>query len=148
MESNFIATLVGESNPYGSSPEFALYPAPQGCSGQRLCDLVMSVDRDLYVERYERVNLCDGPWRIGDARRRAADLLSRSKLVLLGAKICSAFGYRFNPFTAFASLESKQNLILILPHPSGLSRAWMEPGAFGRARSLLAQYGYLPPVSG
>ena len=29
--------LVGEQNPYGPDPEFALYPAPEGSSGHRLC---------------------------------------------------------------------------------------------------------------
>jgi hypothetical protein len=27
--------LVGESNPYGGDPAFALYPSPPGCAGLR-----------------------------------------------------------------------------------------------------------------
>lgn len=67
--------LVGEANPYGSDPAFALYPSPPGCSGDRLCRLVMGLDPDDYLERFERANLCPRRWSLAEARTRAADLL-------------------------------------------------------------------------
>lgn len=42
--------LVGESNPYRSDPHFALYPAPDGCSGHRLCRLILKMGRRDYLE--------------------------------------------------------------------------------------------------
>jgi hypothetical protein len=37
--------LVGESNPYGADPYYALYPAPDGSAGHRLCCLVLGMTR-------------------------------------------------------------------------------------------------------
>ena len=63
--------LVGETNPYGGADEFALYPSPPGCTGHRLCHLILQLDADEYLERYDRANLCVGKWRIADAREAA-----------------------------------------------------------------------------
>lgn len=146
--------FVGESNPYGSFPEFALYPEPQHSAGGRLCRLVLRLDPDDYLERFDRVNLCVGAWDLRAAAKEADRLRSEAAengsrtIVLLGAKVCSAFGLAFMPFTVIDGFSLRHPFadsgnVVRLPHPSGLSRAWGEPGAFERARATLRQAGVL-----
>lgn len=146
--------LVGEANPYGSDPSFALYPSPPGCAGDRLCRLVLQLDPDDYLSKFDRVNLCPRERSTAEARVRAADLLARARaggsaVVLLGAKVARACGSAFDPFTVLERTPLHP-LRVVLPHPSGLSRAWNEPGAYERARSVLRGVGVLPgaPTSG
>ena len=136
--------LVGEANPYGSDPYYALYPDPQGCAGWNLCHRVMQLDPDEYLERFERVNLCPRKWSMKEARERASAYrvaTNTERIVLLGAKVTKAFlDQKFNPFT----IQRTVTLTYVqLPHPSGLSRAWHEPGAFERARKVLREAGVL-----
>lgn len=128
--------LVGESNPYGRDPYFALYPAPDGCSGHRLCCLILGMRRTEYLRVFERKNLCDGKWTMREARVAAAELRTwKAPLILLGAKVARAFEFdSFEPFTVADGGKT-----LVLPHPSGLCRMWNEPGAFQRARLLVAE---------
>lgn len=151
--------LVGEANPYDGDPYFALYPEPNGCAGQRLCKLIMQLDCAEYLRRFDRVNLCDGKWRVREARRHADDQMTNKRtFVLFGAKVASVFAWvlsrnDFKPFTYH--VEHKRHPVcntcmgevlrtyVILPHPSGLSRAWNEPGAFERARAVLREAGVL-----
>lgn len=141
--------LIGEANPYGSRPEYALYPEPEGASGDRLCRLVMGLDHDTYLDHYDRVNLCPRDWSTPVAKQRAADLLRLypgAVFVLLGAKVTRAFGLEFQPFTgvllALEGVYSHQ--ALVLPHPSGRNLIWNETGSTKRARDLLRQHGALP----
>jgi len=66
-----------------------------------------------------------------------------------GAKVASAFDVanRFTPFAPFTTRRRKtprgELLLVVLPHPSGLSRTWHEPGAFERARATLREAGVL-----
>jgi len=138
-------TLVGESNPYGADPFFALYPSPDGSSGHRLATKILGLSRQRYVEAFQRVNLCAGPWRIAEAREAAERLAIASDLrgmalVLLGAKVCSAFGVEFKPFSksvgGHATLGGRSTHV-VLPHPSGRCRLWLEPGSYERARELV-----------
>lgn len=132
--------LVGECNPYGGDPYYALYPAPDGCSGHRLCRLVFGMDPDDYLEAFDRINLCAGKWSVREARESAVRLLTAGgRFVLLGAKVCDGFGVPFVPFTV------QDKVLLRLPHPSGLNRRWAEPGAFDRARAAVAAF--LPEVA-
>ena len=133
--------LIGESNPYGADPRFALYPEPRGCAGWRLCHLVLHVQPHRYRHDFERRNVLVGKWsapRARDAAARLAAEIGDAKVVLLGAKVCAAFSLAFEPFTVVLGR------VAILPHPSGLSRAWNEPGAFERARQVLRDAGVLP----
>jgi hypothetical protein len=128
--------LVGESNPYGSDPRFALYPAPDGCSGHRLCCLVLGMRRADYLREFERKNLCDGPWDMLAARRRAQELRTwKAPIILLGAKVARAF--EFDPFEPFVVTDGGRTLVL--PHPSGRCRVWNDPLAVGRTRALVAE---------
>lgn len=134
--------LVGEANPYGSDPRYALYPEPRGASGDRLCRLVMGLEAKEYIGRFDRVNLCPSAWSVKVARVRARKLIaeradSRSPVVLLGSRVTEAFGFAYEPYTVIA------DKYLVLPHPSGLSRAWNEANAFHKARAALKLVGAL-----
>jgi hypothetical protein len=124
---------VGEANPYGDDPYFALYPAPDGCSGYRLCCLILRMRISDYLREFERVNLCWRDWDAKEARQRALELsiIPRPK-ILLGAKVAKSFG--FTPFRPFELVDDK---VVVLPHPSGLSRSWNDPGAYQRARGFV-----------
>lgn len=133
--------LVGEMNPYGAEPDFALYPSPPGCSGYRLCRLVLRMDPDAYLEAFDRANLCAGKWSTPKAAARAREIFEarnssseEGAVVMLGAKVAAAFLFQFRPFTVVGRY-------VCLPHPSGLSRAWNAPGAFDLARATLERAG-------
>lgn len=115
--------LVGESNPYGANPRFALYPMPERSAGGRLCRLVLGMRMAEYLRSYDRANLCAGKWAAAASRAEAARLATSrtAPIVLLGA----------NPSANAA----------VLPHPSGLCRLWSEQGAFERARAALRAAG-------
>lgn len=130
--------LVGESNPYGADPYYALYPSPDGSAGWRLCCLIFRMHRKDYLESFERVNLCAGPWRVREAREKASELAVRegARLVLCGSKVCSAFGLPFQPFHEVE--QQGGGRMLILPHPSGLCRLWTHE-AFKTARRVVVE---------
>jgi hypothetical protein len=135
--------LVGESNPYGADPSYALYPYPERSAGGRLCRLVMRLEPRQYLRAYERVNLCAGRWSLRAARLAGGALVSPdpppSVIVLLGARVCAAFAAPFEPFTRYST--ARLPCVLILPHPSGLSRSWNDPGTYRRAREALRAAG-------
>lgn len=133
--------LVGETNPLSSSLEFALWPAPPNCSGWRLCYRVLNMSSEEYLDTFDRVNLCVGPWSIRTAREAARGLAAHRSgpIVLLGSKVCEAFGVAFQPLTVQMSLLGPDREVCILPHPSGRSRAWNDPSAADRARQLVTQ---------
>ncbi len=141
--------LVGEANPYGADPEFALYPAPDGSAGHRLCTKILGLHRKDYLERYDRVNLCATKWSVKEARARAQALSAANEhdvFVLFGAKVTSAFlSGKWAPFrtVSYGWPPGSKGTFVVLPHPSGLSRGWDAPGSFERARELLRQAGAL-----
>ncbi len=125
--------LIGESNPYGGDPEFALYPSPIGCAGHRLCCLILGMDHDDYLDAFERRNLCPGHWSIKHARQVAQSIWENDgRFILLGAKVCSAWQTPFEPFKVFDG-----GTCVVLPHPSGLCRLWSEPRAVAKARTAV-----------
>ena len=129
-------TLVGETNPYGGTDQFALYPAPDGCSGHRLCCLIFGMKRKDYLETFKRANLVQGVWSIPPARQRANELMQQGgKFVLCGSKVAAAFGLKFKPFDTY-----NRGVILMLPHPSGLSRAWNQPDSITKARDAMIAF--------
>jgi hypothetical protein len=126
--------IVGESNPYGSDPYYALYPDPDGCAGHRLCCKILGISKPAYLNTFDRVNLCDGPWRIREARTKASTLRGR-QLILLGSKVCSAFGLPFEPWTLVGDVAPW----VILPHPSGLCRMWSMKNSISMARQCVRE---------
>jgi hypothetical protein len=155
--------IVGESNPYGASPEFALHCWPTSCAGHRL-RRILGVAEERYLA-FRRLNLCEGPWRRRDATRSASRLYDelplytgspRVLVLLLGVQVSAAF----SAFTvasragiarprALDRWEVGSDALdrarwLSIPHPSGLCRVWgagmwSAGGAVQRTRDLLRQ---------
>ena len=124
--------LVGESNPYGADPRFALYPEPPGCAGARLCAILGMTDRE-YLTTFDRHNLCTLVWSMPSARRAAGRLTAEYR-VLLGSRVTAAHGLTFEPF---CNAQDNGWRGVILPHPSGRSRLWNEASSTERARRLV-----------
>jgi hypothetical protein len=132
--------IVGEWNPYPDKDDaFALYPSPEGCSGHRLCCLILGMRRATYLESFDRCNLVNGEkWTMKAARAKATELAEkRPRVILLGSKVCSAFGVPFKPFEV---AESPLKFAIVLPHPSGLCRLWNLDNAFAKARDAVAAF--------
>jgi len=130
--------LVGEANLYGSDPHFALYPSPEGSSGHRLCVAILGMRRKDYLEAFDRCNLL-GQVRSWDAFMAmfAACRVTGDRLVLLGSKVTKAFGLLYDPFRTHCFGDGRR--ALVLPHPSGLCRAWNSPDSVLRAREKVAE---------
>ncbi len=136
--------LVGEYNPYGSDPYYALYPMPQGCAGERLCCDILGMYKKDYLEVFDRTNLCAGSWSITKAREKAESLRGRYA-VLLGSKVCAAYDVPFEPFASqYPGTPEGGGGILVLPHPSGRNRMWSDPDNLKRARD--AMVAFLPQI--
>lgn len=153
--------IVGESNPYGSSPEFALYCWPESSSRHRL-RRILSVPEERYLA-FRRVNLCSGPWHRATATQDAARLYDgliawtdppEAIVLLLGVRVSAAFGAvtvasragiaRPRPLDRWeAGTDATGRACWVsLPHPSGLCRAWgagmwRTGGTVQRTRDLL-----------
>lgn len=132
--------LVGEDNPYGADPRFALYHKPRHASGNRLRQHLGL--RDSTYEKLAKINLCTKAWTIVEARVRALSVkyqVSRDLdvIVLLGAKVRGAFGFAETEFFGVVSEPGVIPVFVVLPHPSGLSRPWNQPGAREEARKIL-----------
>jgi hypothetical protein len=134
--------LVGEQNPYGPDPEFALYPQPRGCAGWRLCHTILGMTAAEYLRIFDRMNLCNDPWRAWDAEAKVGELLlTPAPKILLGAKVSWAFDVPFSPFeqTWFPS-KGGRGPLLVLPHPSGRCRIWNERGSVAKARKAVLEF--------
>lgn len=141
--------LIGELNPYGADPRFALYPLPEHSAGGRLCSLILGMDRGAYVRSFDRRNLCTGKWSMKAARAAADEIITRiaqgAPLILCGTKVTQAFGFEFKPWFSFEMKRRSLFMlnaeawsrVVILPHPSGLCRLWNEPRAVERTRELV-----------
>jgi hypothetical protein len=139
-----IPLLVGEANPYGGDPRFALYPAPDGCSGHRLATLIFGLHRQTYLDAFERVNLCPCDWSTKEARSRASGIAAArpagSWTILCGAKVARSFGMA--PASAAApalvGVDAASVGWIVIPHPSGLCRIW-NADVIRRVRAALAE---------
>lgn len=131
--------LVGELNPYGSDPYFALYPKPDESAGGRLCHRVLGYPFAYeYLRVWDRANLCSGRWTLEAARLAARAIVEEAgpdarPIVLLGQKVAHAFDVAFLPCMVVSGF-------LVLWHPSGRNRAWNEAGAYLRARDAVVSY--------
>lgn len=132
--------LVGELNPFGGRDYFALFPLPRTSSGGRLAG-ILGLTPERYLETFDRANLCRGAWSARTARETAALLAQQDRpaFVLLGKRVCEAFGEEYQPFTVGDAPGGTR--FGVLPHPSGLNRSWNDPGAIERARRTVEAVG-------
>lgn len=137
--------LCGENNPYGSTPEYALYCYPPGCAGYRLRH-ILGLPEHQYLALH-RKNLCDGDWSKRDAEKRAFELLSPEApwrvIVLLGRKVTETFekvALGGVPMIAFTTRDCCPGMKLVsLPHPSGRNAGAWNPNLHDRARQILRE---------
>lgn len=128
--------IVGEQNPYGADPAFALYPAPEASAGARLCR-ILGLHRRAYLDLFDRVNLLTAAkWSVPAAREAAAKV-THPRRILLGARVSAAFGVDFEPFTV-ARPHGATWTYAVLPHPSGRCRIWNDPRSVARARKTVS----------
>ena len=74
-------------------------------------------------------------------------------VVLLGARVCRAFRFGYEPFVVkerwyghagdAPAAQGKSTMFVLLPHPSGLCRAWNKSDAVSHARAALRYAGVL-----
>jgi hypothetical protein len=137
--------LLGEDNPYGSDPSFALYCYPPGCAGYRL-RRILGLPQHQYLGLH-RANLCDGAWLKPRARERARALLvplsPHPVIVLLGRKVTDAMrgaAMIDEEIAPFSTRTCCPAITLVsLPHPSGRNLVWNQPWARDRARQILRE---------
>lgn len=132
--------LVGEDNPYGQDPRFALYHKPRHASGNRLRQHLGL--RDATYERLAKINLCAEAWKTAEAKACAEVIKHRTcpynrVVVLLGAKVRGAFGFASAEFFSVTVAYGCTPMFVILPHPSGRNLLWNQAGAREEARKLL-----------
>lgn len=122
--------IVGEANPYGQDPEYAMYPFPVNSAGGRLCRNVFGLEPREYLRRFDRANLCPMRWDRICAIEVAKVIRQHSPCgrwhVLCGSKVARAF--EFEPATAedpiVTHYRDPDGLggYLVIPHPSGRCR--------------------------
>lgn len=136
--------IVGEDNPYEEDPKMALFHLPRGASGDRLRVHLGMSDTD--YRGIPKMNLCKRSWDPVEAVATAEEILdSHDVVVCLGAKVRAAFGVkdcwarevRAADVTWVLSDPGHRCTVVTIPHPSGRSMAWNDPGARARARTLL-----------
>lgn len=133
--------FVGEDNPVSADPHYSLWPAPDRCAGERLCNVILRMDEDDYLA-CGRTNLChDGPWDLKKARARAETLL-RSKAwgtyVVLGAKVAKIVGKHVGiELQPFKGYETHAGYVVYLPHPSGRNLVYNQQVFRDKARDLI-----------
>lgn len=135
--------LVGELNPYGSDPDYALSLVPLHASSGRLVR-ILGCSAGTYMRDHDRVNLCTGRWDASTARVEARRLLSSRRagtgVVLLGSKVARAFSaiYLLDYRLQLTTTDEGAVALLSLPHPSGLCRTWNDPAEVLRACAAYA----------
>lgn len=125
--------LIGQNNPLSMRPGFALYPAPNGCTGHRLWTMLHArtgVSRLRYIEAFDRRNLVHGMIYDRATAHAAADAIyqevwgSGRTIVLLGEEVRKAFGHPrllVHP-QVIGGCTWRQ-----IPHPSGRNPFYNEP---------------------
>lgn len=126
--------LVGESNPYGADPRYALYPLPERSAGGRLAKFLgLSARQYLRMFPYRRNLLDGGAWSAPRARAAADEIIKgldkTTGLVLFGSKVAAAFGLEFRGqlFKPPQAVGGPGVLAVVVPHPSGRNPIWNDP---------------------
>lgn len=140
--------VVGELNPYGADPRYALYHEPEGASGDRLRRILgLTVRSYVALSKY---NLCVGKWSAPLARLKALAIWEDHRtIVVLGSKVRSAFDRLVGkpldkpPITRYH--DESGHVLIWLPHPSGLNRMWNDRINVLRSRELVETHAGIPP---
>ena len=156
--------LVGLDNPRSSDPRFALCPAPAGCTGYRIFDMVAdqvpAYRRAQYLKDYSRVNL----YPVGHAKNgkgatemdRAmagwallyADQGEHAAVVLFGERVRLAFNHLVELVPeegediAFGQHQAASGTIIFcsMPHPSGRNHWYNNTEHKQLAGRILAEF--------
>lgn len=126
-----------------TSDRLPMFPWPDGSAGARL--LTMSgMPLEAYLGRLRRANLCEGRWRVAEARETADRLirLYRSpeggpgaRFVLCGRQVARAFELDDAPWFSRALIYGVATVLI--PHPSGRCREYNDPANVARAREAV-----------
>lgn len=133
-----LPVFIGEHNPYGDRPAFALFDEPAHSAGGRLRRKILGVRSHTY-RTCDRFNLCVGTWSRERARVRAAELIHAHPgrvLILLGRKVAEAFGLADVPAFGTRQLIGGPKCV-VLPHPSGRNAAMWSAEGIQRARTAI-----------
>jgi hypothetical protein len=138
--------FVGECNPYGMLPGYALHYLPRTAAGNRLRKILGLRDAT-YVNMLVKTNLCVGRFSVAAAKANAQHLLTDpfpKILVLLGERVKAAFGLHDCPFFTtsqiFPAGHVEGRILIYLPHPSGRCRSWSNENNVALARSMLRKH--------
>lgn len=143
--------IVGEVNPYGQDPSYALYHLPERAAGHRLQSVIMGVEARRWYLPMWRTNLCTTSWEKGDAIERVKVLLGAdapwTTVVMLGVKVAKAFAFHtgqdakaFQDYASFRPPGPSSGpaiRFVALPHPSGRNASSWAGTAVEDARNLL-----------
>lgn len=134
----------------------ALHHRPENSAGDRLMR-ILDVPLDWY-QGVERRNLCACRWDLAEARDEAARLVEERGdrlYVLLGRRVATAFLVRWAPFFSRVHRDRATRYrrrvdpigerLVVLPHPSGLCRAWNDRRSDEAARWALLSSGGARP---
>lgn len=117
--------LIGMNNPLSTRPGYELYPAPEGCTGHRIWQMLTSrtdCTRMDYIQTFERRNLVVGIHYDRAAAKKSAGKIvqelfgTRRTIVVLGEDVRKAFGLEKN---LIHPQEMHGCTWRQLPHPSG-----------------------------
>lgn len=127
--------IIGDTGIKGEQGVCALYPF-KNSDGEYLCRIVLGLRPEEYLKKYGRVNLCNETWSVKEARKRAIEIMfeRRRLLILLGAKVCKAFGIRYEAFSVvyIAGIQ-----VVILPQARVKNPTW-KTGTHSMAQRLIA----------
>lgn len=125
------------NNPISRNPHHALFPRPEGCSGNRLWKMLnetCGARMSDYVEVFDRRNLlATATWDQAQARDAASDFLNKlpdgAQVLVLGEKPREALGLEkllLHPQVVQLGM-ARRVTFRQLPHPSGRSHWYNEP---------------------
>lgn len=136
--------LLGMNNPLRAGPKYALFPAPAGCTGHRIYQLLRSklphLLRQDYLNGFERVNLVDSKlWSRRAAQQAAPGMVQRMAgrtVVTFGEEVRLALGL---PKLLLHPQQVHGVTWRQLPHPSGRNLWYNDEKNRDLAATLLAE---------
>lgn len=118
--------LMGQNNPLSTRSGHELYPAPDGCSGHRLWQMLnerTGASRRAYLDSFDRRNLVVArTYDRTHARARAYELMcelrdSGRTIVLLGQEVRAAFDFVLKSAAPFQLGDKPIGLPPLIIHP-------------------------------